>query len=70
MCEKIKMKINIFDELNREDLFNLYKKYPNWFQLGNKVRNHFDDIRLTQLYPNDYTLGEKISKYFSNNFVD
>jgi len=70
MCEKIKMKINIFDELNREDLFNLYKKYPNWNELGNKVRNNFDDIRLTQLYPNDYTLGEKISKYFSNNFVD
>lgn len=70
MSDKIKMKVCILNELDREDLSNLYKKYPNWNELGNKVRNHFKDIRLTQLYPNDYTLGKKISKYFSNNFVD
>lgn len=70
MSEKIKMKVCILNELDREDLSNLYKKYPNWIELGNKVRNHFKDIRLTQLYPSDYILGEKISKYFSNNFVD
>jgi hypothetical protein len=70
MFEEIKMKVCILNELDREDLFNLYKKYPNWYELGNKVRTYFNDIRLTQLYPNDYVLGEKISKYFSNNFVD
>ncbi len=58
------MKISILDELNREDLYRLYKDYPNWNDLGKSARNYFNDIRLTQIYPNDYTLGEKISKYF------
>lgn len=70
MCVKIKMKVNILNELDREDLFNLYKKYPNWYELGNKVRTYFNDIRLTQLYPNDYDLGEKVSNFFNNKFVD
>jgi hypothetical protein len=66
MCKKLKMNISIFSELNREVLYNLYKDHPNWYELGNKVRNYFNNIRLNQLYPNDYQLGEKISSYFLN----
>lgn len=70
MLDKIKMKVSIISDLNQEELYKLYKKYPNWNELGNKVRNHFNDIRLTQLYPNDYVLAENISRFFQNKFVD
>lgn len=64
MSEKITMKVTIFSELNYEDLYSLYKKYPNWFELGTKVRSHFNDVRLTKFYSNDYELGKEVSNFF------
>lgn len=43
------MNVNLLSELNQDELYTLYKSNPNWFELGKKVRNHFNDIRLTQL---------------------
>lgn len=65
MSEKITMKVNILNELNQNDLFKLFKEYPNWFQLGGKVRSYFNDVRLTRNYPNDFELGKAISQFFS-----
>lgn len=68
MSEKITMKVSVLSELNQEDLYSLYKKYPNWFELGTKVRSYFNDIRLTRVYPNDYELGRVVSDFFQEKF--
>lgn len=64
MFDKIIMKVNILNELNQNDLFRLFKEYPNWFQLGSKVRSYFNNVRLTRAYPNDYELGKVVSDFF------
>ena len=61
---EIRMNVNLLSELNQDEL---YTSNPNWFELGKKVRSHFNDIRLTQLYPNDYRLGEVISNFFKKS---
>lgn len=65
MSEKITMKVSILSELNQEDLYSLYKKYSNWYELGTKVRSYFNDIRITRIYPNDYELGRVVSDFIS-----
>ena len=64
---EIRMNVNLLSELNQDELYTLYKSNPNWFELGKKVRSHFNDIRLTQLYLNDYRLGEVISNFFKKS---
>lgn len=64
MSEKITMKVSILNELNQNDLLKLFKEYPNWFELGSKVRSYFNDVRLTSNYPNDFELGKAVSNFF------
>lgn len=64
MSEKIVMKVSVLSDLNQEDLYQLYRKYSNWFELGKKVRSYFNDVRLTRAYPNDYELGKVVSDFF------
>lgn len=56
--------INLFSEFDSDDLYSLYKKYPNWYELGKNVKSYFNDIRIENSYPNDYECGKAISNYF------
>ena len=65
MSDKITMKVSILDELNQNDLFKLFKEYPNFLQLGGEIKSYFNDIRITRSYPNDYELGKAVFQFFS-----
>jgi nitrate reductase assembly molybdenum cofactor insertion protein NarJ len=65
--EKITMKVSALTELNKADLYSLYKKYSNWFELGAKVRLYLNNLELNKIYPNDYELGRLVSNLFSKN---
>ena len=64
-----KIIFNAIDSNNKLDLntfSDLKKKYPNYLELGLKVRElGIKDINL--MFPNDYRLGEFISNFLSEN---
>ena len=60
------MKVNILSELNQDDIYNMYIKYANWFELGKAIRKESNDIRLMQNWPNDYELGRAICIFFES----